>query len=120
MSFVLSALLRQRLGAVEIINFDEETNLVMSKRKTSTGDEFMIHKFYPNDKEPFNSALESGSYLSTFESACSAWLERKQVKVQIEVPVSEEDLSDLQNGEEFNWTFESNKGINVDVILKSE
>jgi hypothetical protein len=34
--YVLSALLRRRLGDVKIINFDEETNLVMSKRETST------------------------------------------------------------------------------------
>jgi hypothetical protein len=38
----------------------------------------------------------------------------------IEVPVSESDLQDLQNGEEFNWTFTTDKGLSIDILLRPE
>jgi hypothetical protein len=44
----------------------------------------------------------------------------KMAKQKIVVPLSENDLSDLQNGEEFHWTFTTNKGEDIDVHVKPE
>ena len=38
----------------------------------------------------------------------------------ITVPVSEEDIQELQNGEEFTWTFRTDFGENIDVLLRQE
>ena len=39
---------------------------------------------------------------------------------KINIPFSEEDLQDLQQGKEFNWTFETEKGELIDVHLYNE
>lgn len=36
------------------------------------------------------------------------------------IPFSEGDLQDLINGEEFRWTFTTDKGQDIDVLLRSE
>ena len=38
----------------------------------------------------------------------------------ITVPVSEEDIQELQNGEEFTWVLRTNLGENIDVLLRQE
>ncbi len=39
---------------------------------------------------------------------------------KIIVPISESDAQDLMSGDEFNWTFETDKGQLIDVWLKPE
>lgn len=41
-------------------------------------------------------------------------------KQKITIPLSESDLQDLQSGEEFNWTFEDQNGVDIDVHLRQE
>jgi RecJ-like exonuclease len=36
------------------------------------------------------------------------------------IPVSESDIQDLQNGEEFHWTFTTDGGEEIDVHLRPE
>jgi len=39
---------------------------------------------------------------------------------KIVVPMSEQDLEDLQNGEEFNWTFPTESGEEIDILIRPE
>ena len=39
---------------------------------------------------------------------------------EITIPMSEQDLWDLQNGEEFNWTFPTASGEEIDVFIRPE
>ncbi len=39
---------------------------------------------------------------------------------KIEIPISENDAQDLVAGERFEWTFETDKGESIDVILRPE
>jgi hypothetical protein len=39
---------------------------------------------------------------------------------KIVVPVTEQDLFDLQAGEEFDWTFETEAGESIDVLIRLE
>ena len=39
---------------------------------------------------------------------------------EITIPMSEQDLWDLQNGEEFNWTFTTDKGEDIDILIRAE
>lgn len=41
-------------------------------------------------------------------------------RLSITVPLSEENLQDLQNGEDFDWTFVSQTGELVDVKVRPE
>jgi len=38
----------------------------------------------------------------------------------ITIPMSENDLWDLQSGEEFDWTFETESGESIDVHIRQE
>jgi len=39
---------------------------------------------------------------------------------EITIPMSEQDLWDLQKGEEFNWTFKTESGEMIDVFIRAE
>ena len=36
------------------------------------------------------------------------------------IPVSEQDIYDLQNGEEFDWTFTTDRGEDIDILIRLE
>lgn len=36
------------------------------------------------------------------------------------IQMSQSDLEDLLNGEEFNWSFTTNKGRSIDVLIRPE
>lgn len=84
----------------------EDGDIVISKRDNS----FMVHNIC-------ESTIEYGSYLNSFEEAALNYLKRKRLNPKIIVDLSEEDISDLQNGKTHNWTFESDKGISIDIVL---
>lgn len=39
---------------------------------------------------------------------------------KITIPMSEQDIWDLQAGEEFNWTFPTASGEEIDVLIRPE
>ena len=40
---------------------------------------------------------------------------------KLKIPFTENDIEELMNGEEFHWTFETEKGESIDVhIFKEE
>lgn len=41
-------------------------------------------------------------------------------KQRIVIPLSELDIEELQNGEEFNWTFTTDRGEDIDVFIRPE
>ena len=45
---------------------------------------------------------------------------KKTERQEITVPLSENDLQELQSGEEFNWTFPTQYGEPIDVVLRQE
>lgn len=100
-----------------LIHFDKDSHLAITSK--NDGADYMVHKvYYTEEKDKF--ILEEGSYLLSFESALIAYLRRKNISQTIEIPISEEDLSDLQNGEDFYWTFKSSVGMQINVVLKKE
>lgn len=124
MNLYLSRLVKEIFGAnASLIHYDEDSRLVISERYSEDvgGDnmEFMIHNFFYRESDG-KGFLQNGNYLHSFDQAILRYLERKHIKPKIVVPISEEDLSDLQNGEQFEWTFKSNGLINIDVLLKLE
>lgn len=42
------------------------------------------------------------------------------VNPKMTIPFSENDLHDLQNGEEFNWSFLTDTGVEIDILLRVE
>lgn len=38
----------------------------------------------------------------------------------IVIPMTEQDLDDIRNGEEFHWTFETDDGLSIDTIIRLE
>ena len=38
----------------------------------------------------------------------------------ITIPMSENDLQELMNGEEFNWTFPTESGEEIDILIRPE
>lgn len=47
-----------------------------------------------------------------------AKLKKKNQKLVI--PFSDEDIWELQNGEEFDWTFTTNEGEDIDILIRKE
>lgn len=39
---------------------------------------------------------------------------------KIMIPLTENDIEELMNDQEFHWTFTTNKGESIDVHLKKE
>lgn len=41
-------------------------------------------------------------------------------KETMTIPFSLQDIEDLQNGEEFDWCFETNKGRSINIHIRQE
>jgi uncharacterized protein YqkB len=95
--------LEAAFGDAKLIQFDKEHMLVMSKRTKLENEEYMIHKAI--EREDGSIFLQDGSYVNDFSSICLIFLERKGESVSIDVPLSEEDIEFLKDGESFNWNF---------------
>ena len=120
----VSNLVKEIFGQdASLIHLDEDSRLVISNRYSESvgGDniEYMVHSFIYREEDG-KGFLENGNYLHSFDQAILKYLQRKNIKPRIVVPISEEDLSDLQNGEQFEWTFKSNGLIDIDVVVKQE
>jgi hypothetical protein len=120
----VSKLIKEIFGQdASLIHYDEDSRLVISNRYSESvgGDniEYMVHHFIYREEDG-KGFLENGNYLHSFDQAILCYLQRKNIKPKIVVPISEEDLSDLQNGEQFEWTFKSNGLISIDVLIKGE
>jgi len=117
----LENILKDAFGEkVNLIHFDNNSRLIVSSRERLNGGmEYMVHTLiYEADRD--NGYLQNGNYFYSFEDAIFKYLKRKDTKLQITVPLSEEDLSDLQSGKHFEWTFESDESLLVDVTLGQE
>lgn len=112
--------IQKALGmGTEIIHRDYENSLVISKRNNYFKDEFMIHNFYQHEDGSF--FFENGNYcIDSFDDIVLKYLQRKNIEHKIEIQLSEEDLSDLQNGKQFEWTFRSDRSMFVNAKLKRE
>lgn len=102
---------------VEIIHRDYVNNLVISRDFSCLRNKFMVHTYHENGNE---FSFENGDYLRSFEDAVFKYFRRANIEHKIEIPLSEEDLSDLQNGKQFEWTFRSDRSMFVNVKLKRE
>lgn len=123
-NYFVEKLVKEIFGQdASLIHFDEDSRLVISSRYSENvgGDnmEYMVHSFIYRESDG-KGFLENGNYLHSFDQAILKYLQRKNIKPKIVVPISEEDLSDLQSGEHFEWTFKSNGLIYVDVVVKQE
>ena len=123
-NYFVSNLVKEIFGKdSSLIYFDEDSHLVISNRYSENigGDnlEYMVHHFI-YDEESGKGFLENGNYLHSFDQAILQYLQRKNIKPKIIVPLSESDIQDLRYGESFDWTFKSNGLINIDVVIKPE
>lgn len=120
----VSNLVKEIFGQdASLIHFDEDSRLVISNRYSESvgGDniEYMVHNFYYRESDG-KGFFQNGNYLHSFDQAILMYLQRKNIKPRIVVPISEEELSDLQNEQEFEWSFKSNGFISIDVLVKKE
>lgn len=49
-----------------------------------------------------------------------ARLDTRPVDHELVVPLSEDELQELQDGRQFNWIFTTNKGVTVHVLVKPQ
>lgn len=103
---------------IDIYTTGEDTAFVFSKREKSGDVEFMVHNAYLN-KDKCSYGFENGHYIPSFADGARLYLS-KYSRQKITVPVSESDIQDLQCGESFEWVFEDQFGVDIDVIIEQE
>lgn len=91
----VSNLVKEIFGQdASLIHFDEDSRLVISSRYSESvgGDnvEYMVHNFIYREEDG-KGFLENGNYLHSFDQSILKYLQRKNVKPKIVVPISEED-----------------------------
>lgn len=110
----------------ELIQFDEDSNLVISKRKRYYSKEefeweYMVHHFILNEKEPNKSSLESGNYCSSFETAIFKYLQRKEIRLNLDlIEFTQNDIDTLREGDSLEWGYPTDEGIYINVNLKRD
>lgn len=67
----------------------------------------------PSDNHIYNDVCELGAFLDNYNHG-----EKKNQKII--VPMSENDIQELQSGEEFDWTFPTENGEEIDVHVRQE
>lgn len=116
---ILQALKNKFGETVTLIDHDKAKNLVLVLKEASSVEYVIFDVINPHDEDIC--FFQNGSYLLTFEEAILKYLERKNFKFSVQIPLSEEDLSDLLSGEDFDdWEFESKEGVQVKVELFNE
>jgi len=118
---IIEKYLKSKFKEVEIIDVSEifdGVSFVFSKRQRQHEIEYMVHNAYFSEDES-SCVFEFGHYISSFSEAARIYLS-KFSRQQVVVPLSEEDLSDLQSGEHFEWDLKDQFGIPVDVVVKAE
>lgn len=97
------------------IEFCEEKSIVLWFDNFKK--EYIVHTVLLNGSNE-EWCLENGSYFNNPDSAMLCYLEKKGIKLKIEIDFSEEDIEELRRGESFDWTYTDIKYQSLDVDVK--
>lgn len=107
---VVEDLISNRNG--KIIFLDEVAKVVIWQKE----EDVIVSRIFDNKEG--NIFLQSSTSFKDIDSAMLNFLMVKGNKLSIKVDLSEEDLSGLNNGETFDWTFKDEKSsLEVDIHL---
>ena len=96
----------------KIIFLDEVAQIVIWQKE----EDVIVSRIFDNKEG--NIFLQSFTSFKDIDSAMLNFLMVKGNKLSIKVDLSEEDLSGLNNGETFDWTFKDEKSsLEVDIHL---
>ncbi len=97
-----------------LIQFDQKTALVLWQ--SLRNNEYVVHEVFTGLEKL---VLENGNYFhpNNADDAMLKFLARKGKRVVIEVYISEEDIENLRDGSSFDWAYQSNFDIMVDVAI---
>ena len=96
----------------KIIFLDEVAQIVIWQKE----EDVIVSRIFDNKEG--NIFLQSSTSFKDIDSAMLNFLMVKGNKLSIKVDLSEEDLSGLNNGETFDWTFKDEKSsLEVDINL---
>lgn len=105
-----------------LITFDKATKTVFwfspkdNKYSVATlekGADWFIGELDSNDYH-----LENIKDFDDIDAAMLTYLKRKDIKLDIEIDFSEEDIEDLKSGESFNWTYTDIKYESLEINVR--